>query len=114
MTAPHEQKPKITGPVVVTANRTTDGAVIYLSAAATWTTDLGGATVATTAPDAGALLKTAAADDRNAVGPYVAPVALGPDGRARPANLRERIRLAGPTFALPSESAIPGARHVRL
>jgi uncharacterized protein DUF2849 len=114
MTAPHEQKLRITGPVVVTANRTGDGAVVYLSAGATWTGDLDAAAVATTAKDASALLKTAAADDRNAIGPYVAPVTLGPDGRARPGNLRERIRLAGPTVALPSEVAILGERHVRL
>ena len=36
-----------------------------------------------------------------AVGPYIAPVELAPDNRVLPGNLRERIRLAGPTFALP-------------
>ena len=106
MTAPQEQKLKITGPVVVTANRTTDGAVVYWTAGATWAADLDSAAVATTAKDAGALIAAARADDLNAVGAYVAPVKLGPDGRARPGNLRERIRLAGPTVALPSEVAL--------
>jgi hypothetical protein len=118
MTAPHEQKLKITGPVVVTANRTHDGAVVYLSTAGAsegpWTTDLGRAAVATSAADAGALLRRAAADERNAIGPYAAPVTLGRDGSPRPANLRERIRLAGPTIALPSETVVKRGHHVRL
>jgi hypothetical protein len=102
MTAPQQQKLKVTGPVVVTANRTADGAVIY-RAADGWSTDLGSAAVVTTAKEAGALLAAAIADGLNAVEPYVAPVRLGPDGRARPGNLRERIRLAGPTIVPPSQ-----------
>jgi hypothetical protein len=118
MTAPHEQKLRVTGPVVVTANRTGDGAVIYLAAAGTadslWSTDLGRAAVVTTAAEASALLKAAAADDLNAIGAYVAPVTLGSDGGAQPGNLRERIRLAGPTVALPGAAASERERHVYL
>ena len=113
MTAPHEQKLRVTGPVVVTANRTGDGAVIYLAGGATnalWSTDLRRAAVVTTAMEASALLKTAAADDLNAIGAYVAPVTLGADGGARPGNLRERIRLGGPTVALPSASPSSATR----
>lgn len=106
MTAPQQQKLKITGPVVVTANRTADGAVVYRTTDGQWSIDLGVAAVVTTARDAGALLAAAVADDLTVVGPYVAPVTLGPDGRARPGNLRERIRLGGPTVALPSEVAV--------
>ena len=101
MTAPQQQKLKITGPVVVTANRTTDGAVIYRTTDGRWSADLAAAAVVTSARDAGVLLAAAVADDLGAVGPYVAPVVLGPDGRAQPANLRERIRLVGPTVAPP-------------
>jgi Protein of unknown function (DUF2849) len=101
MTSPHEQKLKIKGPVVVTANRLTDGAVIYRTADAAWSTDLAAAAVVTTAPAAQELLKGAVADDVGAVGPYVAPVELTPDRRVLPGNLRERIRLAGPTIELP-------------
>ncbi len=101
MTSPLEQKKlKITGPVVITANRLGDGAVIYRRADG-WTTDLNNAAVATTAADASALLSGAAADDLNAVGAYVAPVAREPDGTVRPGNLREHIRLRGPTIDLP-------------
>jgi hypothetical protein len=37
-----------------------------------------------------------------AVGPYVAPVELTSDRRVLPGNLRERIRVAGPTIELPT------------
>ena len=45
MTSPLEQKVKITGPIVVTANRVGDGAVIYFRADGGWTTTLRDATV---------------------------------------------------------------------
>ena len=86
MTSPLEQKIKITGPVVVTANRVGDGAVVYRRADGGWSTRLDDA---------------AAADDLRAVGPYVAPVKLAPGGHVRPGNLRELIRLGGPTIELP-------------
>lgn len=101
MTSPLEQKIKITGPVVVTANRVEDGAVVYRHAEGGWTTDFDRAAIATTAALAQALIKDAAADDLHAVGPYVAPVRLTPRGEVQPGNLRELIRRGGPTIALP-------------
>jgi hypothetical protein len=101
MTAPHEQKLKVKGSVVVTANRLTDGAVIYRTLDGEWTTELELAAVVNTAPAATEMLRAAEADDVRAVGPYVAPVALGADTCIRPGNLRERIRVAGPTITLP-------------
>jgi hypothetical protein len=101
MTSPLEQKIKVTGPVVVTANRVGDGAVVYRTGDNAWTTQLAEAAIATNAPAAGTLLAGAIADDLNAVGAYIAPVRLDTTGVIAPANLRERIRLAGPTFALP-------------
>jgi Protein of unknown function (DUF2849) len=106
MTAPREQKLKITGPVVVTANRVGDGVVIYRTAAGGWTTDLAVAAVVNTVPAATELLRGAVADDRNAVDAYVAPVALAADGQIRPGNLREQIRLLGPTIVLPTPFAV--------
>ncbi len=101
MTSPHEQKKrKINGSVVVTANRLGDGAVVYRTADDHWTTDLAAAAVVA-APAAAALLARAEADGVRAVGPYIAPVELAPGDRVLPGNLRERIRLDGPTFALP-------------
>jgi hypothetical protein len=99
MTSPLEQKIKITGPVVVTANRVGDGAVVYRRADGGWTTDLADAAVATNAAGARALVEAA-------VGPYVAPVKLTAGGQVRPGNLRELIRLAGPTIELPASFGI--------
>jgi len=101
MTSPLQQKLKITGPVVVTANRLGDGAVVYRTADARWTMHLEQAVVVTTAAAASELLSGAAADDVEAVGAYVAPVHRDPDGGVSPANLREIIRHGGPTIDLP-------------
>jgi predicted NAD/FAD-binding protein len=109
MTSPLDKKLKITGPVLITANRLSDGAVIYRTADGSWTTQFGGAAVVTSAPAATALLNEAVADDVRAVSAYVAPVKLDPDGRMRPGNLREEIRLAGPTIELPLAPALPVA-----
>jgi len=109
MTSPLEQKIKITGPVVVTANRVGDGAVIYRGADGTWTTALGAAAIVTTVPAARELVRAAIADDLNAVGSYIAPVTLMRDGEVRPGNLRETIRLRGPTIDLPVISAVKDA-----
>jgi Protein of unknown function (DUF2849) len=101
MTSPLQQKLKIIGPVVITANRLGDGAVVFRSAEAGWTTHLAQAAIATTAPAASELLAAAIADDVGAVGAYVAPVNMSPDGSVRPGNLRESIRERGPTVELP-------------
>ena len=100
MTAPSQQKLKVQGPVVVTANRLGDGAVIYRAAVGGWTAHLAEALVVSTVQAAKDLLAAANADDRGAVGAYVAPVEIAGD-RIEPGNLRERIRVAGPTFDLP-------------
>ncbi|HEX3913874.1 MAG TPA: DUF2849 domain-containing protein [Steroidobacteraceae bacterium] len=106
MTSPLDQKKiKITGPVVVTANRAVDGAVIYRSANGHWTTALNEAIVVSTAADARELMTAAAGDDLGAIGPYVAPVQRAGGGELRPGNLRELIRHNGPTIALPDRVA---------
>jgi hypothetical protein len=102
MTSPLQQKLKITGPVVITANRLGDGAVVYRTLDGGWTTRLDQAAVVSTSPAAGELLTAATADDIGAVGAYVAPVRLDQDGTVQPGNLREIIRHAGPTVALPA------------
>ncbi len=56
MTSPLQQKIKITGPSVVTANRTADGVVIWRTGATGWSTELANAAVVRTAEDARVLL----------------------------------------------------------
>jgi hypothetical protein len=100
MTSPLDQKVRITGPVVVTANRVGDGAVVYARVDGAWTTSLAEAAVTTAATAARALMDAAIADDLHAIAPYVAPVILSPAGEVRPGNLREIIRRHGPTTGL--------------
>jgi hypothetical protein len=97
MTSPLQQKLKVTGPVVVTANRLADGAVVYWRANGAWTTRLEGAEIATSAAAARELLAAASVDQTSAVGAYVAPVKVAADGQVQPGNLREAIRSTGPT-----------------
>jgi len=99
MTSPLEQKIRITGPSIVTANRTSDGAVIYRNGSRGWSIDLADAAVVRNADEARALLAEAVADDIGAVGPYIAPVQIN-DGAIKPGNLREHIRLQGVTIDL--------------
>ena|SRR5436305_7177871 len=105
MTSPLQQKIKVVGPVVITANRLADGAVIYRAAAGHWTTNLATAAVVTNAPAARELLSAALADKLVAVDAYVAPVELTSDLRVLPGNLRERIRRNGPTIAMAGRCA---------
>ena len=101
MTSPLQQKIKITGPSIVTANRTSDGVVIYRTATKGWSTDLADAAIVRTTDDARALLSEATADDVGAIGAYIAPVELKETGKIAPGNLREQIRSEGITIELP-------------
>jgi hypothetical protein len=106
MTSPLDQKIRITGPVVVTANRVGDGAVVYRRADGGWSTALDEATVTADVTIARELIRDAVADDLRAVGSYIAPVKLAADGKIRPGNLREAIRFSGPTIDLPAPSGV--------
>jgi hypothetical protein len=106
MTSPLDQKIRISGPVVVTANRVGDGAVVYRRRDGGWSTDLAAAAVTTDVTVARELLKDSVDDDLRAVGSYIAPVKLSPDGKVRPGNLREKIRLCGPTIDLPAPARV--------
>jgi hypothetical protein len=101
MTSPLQQKIKITGPSIVTANRTWDGVVIYRNAAQGWSTALSDAAVVRTADEARALLAESVADDVGAIGAYIAPVEVRDGGAIKPGNLREHIRSEGVTIDLP-------------
>ena len=101
MTSPLQQKIKITGPSMVTANRTWDGVVIYRTAQQGWSASLSEAAIVRTSDEARTLLGEATADDVGAIGPYIAPVELEDGGQIKPGNLREHIRSEGLTIDLP-------------
>src|ERR1700759_5079339 len=98
MTSPLEQKIKITGPSIVTANRTWDGAVIYRTAQQGWSAELGDAAIVRSSDDARALLAESVADYVAAVGAYMAPFLDSEGGKVEPGNLREQIRRSGVTI----------------
>jgi hypothetical protein len=83
---------------VVTANRLSDGAVVFLTRAAVWSEDIDSAVVAVE-PQAAAVLgehgKHAEAAN-HITGSYVIDVERR-DGRVLPLHIRERIRALGPT-----------------
>lgn len=103
MTSPLQKKIKIHGPSVVTANRTSDGVVIWRTADHGWSTDLDDAAVVRDGEAARTLLTEATADDVGAVGSYIAPVTITGDGAVLPGNLREQIRNTGVTIELPAQ-----------
>ena len=102
MTSPLEQKKiKITGPSMVTANRTWDGVVIYRTAQQGWSANLSDAAIVRTSDEARTLLTESIADDVGAIGAYIAPIDVKDGGKIEPGNLREHIRSEGLTIDLP-------------
>lgn len=104
MTSPLQQKLKVNGPVVVTANRVGDGVVIYRTTKQDWSTRIEDAAAVSTSDAALKLLSESNADGVLAIGPYVAPVTLDGEKKIHPGNLREKIRTEGPTFTLPASA----------
>ena len=82
-------------PNVVTANRLTDGIVVYLAPDGSWTEDIALARFADTEEETGALEAQAnqAVKDRIVVAVYPMPVEIK-DGAVDPLSVRERIRAA--------------------
>jgi hypothetical protein len=104
MASPLQQKVRVNGPVVITANRLSDGAVVHRTASGEWSVTLGKAQVLRSAEDAQKALKAAQGDGLKAVGPYIAPIDASGEASPQPGNLRELIRLSGPTFRLPADA----------
>jgi len=82
-------------PNVITANRLTDGIVVYLAADGRWTEDIGRARFAETEDETNALeqIGDKAVKDRIVVAMYPMPVELR-DGAVYALSVRERIRAA--------------------
>ena len=85
---------------MVTANRTSDGIVIYRTAQQGWSEKLADAAIVRSSDEARTLLNEATADDVGAIGAYIAPVELKDGGEINPGNLREHIRSKGLTIDL--------------
>jgi hypothetical protein len=102
MVSPLQQKLRANGPVVITANRLSDGAVVHRTRSGQWMEKLSAAAVFRDAAEAQGALAEARSDALAAVGPYVAPIDAS-EAAAQPGNLREFIRAGGPTFVLPCD-----------
>jgi hypothetical protein len=88
---------------VLTANRLTDGIVVFLAVDGRWVESIDGAAIARSADEAGALQAQGARDAaRNlVVEPYLAALDEGgavAGGRPLPARMRERVRVDGPSI----------------
>jgi hypothetical protein len=82
-------------PNVITANRLTDGVVVYLAPDGEWSEQIANARVADTDEETKALEAEAenAMRERRIVAAYPMPIALR-DGAIDPLSVRERIRAA--------------------
>lgn len=100
---------------VATANRLSDGAVVFLTHAGRWSEEIDGSSVADNADAAADLTEAArhAEAVNHVTGGYLIDVERS-EGRVRPLHIRERIRATGPTvgeFSVPRPNE---ARHVPL
>ena len=91
-------------PQVVTANHLATGDVVYLTKVASWSREIGEASVVPNSEAGAALLAVAVAQAKMniVVDPYLIPVdtMVAPP---RPIQFRERIRALGPTTLGPSD-----------
>jgi hypothetical protein len=87
---------------VVTANRLTDGVVVYLTADGSWAEHIEAARSVEGKPAAEALLAGADAHVRacRVVAPYLIDVVTGEDGVLKPTSYREAMRALGPSVRL--------------
>jgi hypothetical protein len=85
---------------VLTANRLSDGAVVFLDFDGVWVESLRGAVVARTPDETRALESRGTFDAaRNIiVEPYLVEMREGADGSLTPVRFRERVRLGGPSI----------------
>ena len=86
-------------PKVMTANRLSDGAVVYLTLSHTWSDRFADAHASAEPAELAGFEATAleAVRARVVVGTYLFPVAINGDDSLVPLGQRERIRSAGPT-----------------
>lgn len=80
---------------VVTANRLTDGTVLYLDGASRWVEQLDDAHATPDPAERDRLLAFAKGCEREICGPYAMELLIKPDG-SRELSMRERLRALGP------------------
>ncbi|MBX9945473.1 MAG: DUF2849 domain-containing protein [Reyranella sp.] len=83
---------------VASANRLSDGVVVWLDDAGGWTDRLDRAAIARDGRGADILLARAQAEASSVIDPFLVAVSEGHDGTVEPLSLRERIRASGLTF----------------
>jgi uncharacterized protein DUF2849 len=88
---------------VITANRLTDGAPVYLGPEACWSVAIEEAEIAgdAAAEQRLAAIAEAAVADRHVVAPYAIEIDTR-QGKITPLRLKEAIRAKGPTIPLPN------------
>ena len=91
---------------VASANRLSDGAVVFLDDLGQWTKRLDRAALARDKRAADILLERARAEGASVVDLFLVAVAEGDDGVLEPLSLREKIRASGLTFAAIAAEAV--------
>ena len=91
---------------VASANRLTDGVVVFLDDAGEWTQRLERAAVARDKRASGILLERAKAEAFTVVDPYLVAVSEDDAGVLEPLSLREKIRVSGLTFEAIAADAV--------
>lgn len=104
--------PKPFVPKIVSANRLLDGRTVYLGPNG-WSTDIEEAMVAENAEAAQELLDVACRQPGVVVGPYLVDVEAGDAGVPRPLEIREKMRLRGPSIAIPRRRGRRGRSNRR-
>jgi hypothetical protein len=83
---------------VASANRLSDGLVVFLDESGDWTPRLQRAAIARDARQGEILLDRARAEAAGVIDPVLVAVSEDEDGTLEPVSLREKIRASGLTF----------------
>jgi hypothetical protein len=83
---------------VASANRLSDGIVVFLDDSGHWTPQLDRAALARDKRAGEILLERAKAEAFSVIDPFLVAVSEGEDGTIEPVSLREKIRANGLTF----------------
>ena len=83
---------------VASANRLSDGVVVWLDDAGGWTTQLDRAAIAREDRAGEILLQRARTEAFSVIDPFLVAVTEEEDGSVEPLSLREKIRASGLTF----------------